>query len=104
MTYTKPILTIAALAASLIALPASASTQDDVQACRAAFTAQSNIDMSDYRLRFVRQDGITSSKARTLYIRAIGKNGQSSFRFSCQLNKTKVVALRQGGTTLFAAR
>ncbi len=104
MTYAKPILTIAAITASLVALPASATTQDDVQTCRAAFTAQSNINMSDYRLRFVRQDGVTSSKSRTIYIRAIGTNGKFSFQFSCQLNKTKVIALRQDGTSLFAAR
>lgn len=104
MTYTKPTLIAVALAASLFVLPATASTQDDVQTCRAAIATQSNIDMSTYRLRFERVDGITSSKARTIYLKAVNTDSQQSFTFSCTLNKNNVAALSTTDIIRYAAR
>lgn len=104
MTY-KTLAIIALTTASLLgAVPAIAGTQDDVKTCRAAFSAQTNIDMSDYRLRFKRQDGVSSSRARTLYLKAIGMNGKTSFEFSCSLDKNTVVAINEQTIIRYASR
>lgn len=110
MTYIKPILFAAAAASYMIAAPANATTQNDVQLCRAAYAAQSKIDLSTYRLRFERKEGVTEKRARTLFLKAIStdktdKAGKkSSFRITCHLNKNTVIALNSDKTVLYAAR
>lgn len=102
---TSSLITAAMLAASMtvLAQPATAqSLQDDVQACRAEMTAQNITDMSRIRLRFLSTKG--NSQDRTVYVKAISKDGKPSFRFTCRLNKTQVVAINTDKRVQFAKR
>ena len=101
----KTLITLTIIAASLLGSTlANAGTQDDISKCRTAFGTQTNIDMSDYRLRFKRQDGVTSTRARTLYLKAISFSGNASFEFSCSLDKNTVVAVNEQAVVLYASR
>ena len=101
----KTLIILTIIAASFLGSSlASAGTQDDIGKCRAAFSTQTNIDMSDYRLRFKRQDGISSSRARTLFLKAISFTGNPSFEFSCSLDKNTVVAINEQSVVLYASR
>lgn len=100
MTY-KSLSLLAALATLTFAAPSAfAGAQDDVQRCRVAMTSQSNIDMSEYRLRFERSKG---HRVRTVYLKAIPKKGGKAFRFECYLNRSTVTALKTDTDVLYAA-
>lgn len=83
-------------------LPAHAGTIEDMKTCR--ILLESKVDLNHYRLEFERKDGVTSSKPRILFIKAVGKHGRKSMQISCQLDKNYVVALRTDQSVLYAAR
>lgn len=81
---------------------ASAVTQDDIQACRTAVTAQGLYDISDYRLRFISEKG---NRNRTLKFVAIPNNDGERFKLTCRLNfKNKVVAINEHDVTKLAKK
>ena len=84
--------TIAAIAITAAAgTPAFAASQSDVELCRSAMVAQSNINMDDYRLRF---EGQKNFRARTIFLKAISKSGGQSFEFECYIKRNQVTALK----------
>lgn len=102
---TTSVITAALFIATLstIAQPASAqSLQDDVQACRVKMTAQNFTDMSRIRLRFLQVKG--NSQDRVLLLKALSKDGKPSFRFTCRLSRTQVVAINTDNRVQFAKR
>lgn len=98
----KTLTIAAALALPLVATPVFASTQNDIQTCRVAFEAQSTAN--DIRLVFQNKQGVTTSKARTIILKAVYANGAGSFEVSCQLNKNSVVALNTKSPVVYASR
>ena len=98
--------TLVALVAALgmASTPAFASTsQEDVQSCRAAMTDRGTINMDAYRLRFESAKG--NNQGRTLYLKAIpNTKNETAFRFTCELNKNKVIALNTSNVIRFAKR
>ncbi len=101
----KTLTTLAALtSALLISVPAQATVQNDIAICHAAISAQTSMDTKDFTLKFTRKDGVTTSRARTLYFKVIGNNEIETFSMSCQLNKSTVVALNTDNAVRYAAR
>jgi hypothetical protein len=92
-TVFKTALISAIAASTLIATPAMATSNKDVQKCRTALTAQGDLNMSDYRLRFERQDG---QRTKTLHFKAIPHDGGEVVDVTCTLKRSKVLALNTG--------
>lgn len=91
MTFKSLSFITLAAAAFLSAAPASAATQSDITTCRAAITAQSNINMEDYRLRFKKEKG---NRNRTISLQAISTNGAPGFTFDCYINRGQVPTVK----------
>lgn len=108
MTFTTRTFKAAAILSAVmtvsLATPAVAASQNDVKQCRTAMTTQSNINMTDYRLRFVSETG---HRTRVMTLKAIPfkaarKNGTSAFDFTCTLSRNSVIAVNRIGSTQFA--
>lgn len=99
MTFkTLTIITLTSIA-SLLPMSALAASQSDVQTCREAITAQSNIDMSAYRLRFKNEKGFRN---RTLSFKALSTKGASGFTFECHINRGVTPFVKLDQTVQFA--
>lgn len=92
-TLLKTTLISAIAASALIATPAMATSNKDVQKCRTALTAQGDLDMADYRLRFEHQEG---QRTKTLHFKAIPHDGGEAVDVTCTLKRSKVLALNTG--------
>lgn len=87
---------------ALTATPAMATSNGDVKKCRTAMTAQGDLNMEEYRLRFERQEG---QRTKTLHFKAIPHNGGETKNVTCTLKRSKVLALNtsvKGKTALLA--
>lgn len=91
--FTKTILLSAMASAALIATPAMAASNKDVQTCRTAFVEKGELNMDDYRLRYERQDG---QRTKTIHFSAIPHDGGETLNVSCTIRRTKVLALDSG--------
>lgn len=99
MTFkTAAIITLTTIA-GLMPVSALAASQSDVQTCREAITAQSNIDMSAYRLRFENETG---KRNRTLSFKALSSKGAPSFTFECHINRAAPAFVKLDQNVQFA--
>lgn len=99
MTF-KSLSILTFMTATLVAaIPASAASQSDVTTCRAAITSQSNVDMNQYRLRFMHETGVRN---RTLYMKALSTSGAPSFTFECYINRDQTPTVKLSEKTRFA--
>ncbi len=89
-TMLKNSLAILALSTTAVvfAAPASAGTQEDLEACRAALVADNAIAGDDFRLSFKSKKG---NKARTLKL--VAKTDDANYAVKCTVDKTGVTNL-----------
>jgi len=90
MSYAKTISAVTITALTFISAPAFAASQDDVAACRAAFTTMAPSTLDGYRLRFKSEKGY---KNRVVSFEAIPNKPSTGERFklTCRLNQKKTV-------------
>ncbi len=97
---------IKATIAGLVLLSASAQahavTQSDVKECRTVLSAQTDINMDNYRLRFEKEQGVRKRVLTFTVIPHSKKRGETRFEVSCAFNSKEVVAIYQDQTTLYA--
>ncbi|RKQ69337.1 hypothetical protein DES40_2137 [Litorimonas taeanensis] len=96
MTYikiSKTVLLSAIASAALIATPAFAASNKEVQKCRTAFTESGDLDMSQYRLRYEREEG---KRTKTIHFTAIPHDRTEALDVTCTLKRTKVISLNAG--------
>ncbi len=74
--------------AAVFAAPASAGTQEDLEACRAALVADNAIASEDFRLSFKSKKG---NKGRTLNL--VPKTADADYSVKCTVDKTGVTNL-----------
>lgn len=100
----KSVLSISAIAffAAIPAQSFAASTQDDVQSCRAAMTKSGILDMSETRLRFKSVRGY--HKARTMHLEAINVHGKGSVKITCYLGTGKPVIAQRSNPNIKLAK
>tara|TARA_R110002020_G_scaffold105570_9_gene246160 strand:+ start:2252 stop:2707 length:456 start_codon:yes stop_codon:yes gene_type:complete len=85
---------ITALGAGLFAAtPAFAASNGDVEKCRAALTEQSEMDMSNYRLSYDREEG---NRTKTIYFTAVSTDGGEDLNVTCTIKRSKVLAVNDG--------
>lgn len=75
------------------ALPASATSNGDVEKCRAALSEQSDMDMSTYRLSYDREEG---NRTKTIYFTAVSLDGGENLNVTCTIKRSKVLAVNDG--------
>lgn len=80
--------TIAAIA--LTATAASASTQDDIEACRVALAGNDTLNIDDYRLSFEKKKGNSN---RVLTLKAIPNSGGEKYIVTCSFKKNQIDAV-----------
>ena len=89
LKVTKTTAVITALCAScLLSAPASAGTQKDIQACRAAITAHGTYDISQHRLRYLSHKG---NRSPVIKLEAIPNKSGERFKLTCQLDRKRTV-------------
>lgn len=85
---------LSAIGAGLFAaMPASATSNGDVEKCRAALTEQSEKDMSKYRLSYDREEG---NRTKTIYFTAVSLEGGENLNVTCTIKRSKVLAVNDG--------
>lgn len=96
----KTAASLAFISCLMIAAPATAGTQSDIQTCRDAITAQGTYDISAHRLKFIsKKDG----RVRRLTLKAVPNKGGESFMVTCRINrKNLVVAINDKASTQLA--
>ena len=70
-----------------------AASNGDVEKCRAALTEQSEMDMSNYRLSYDREEG---NRTKTIYFTAVSTDGGKDLNVTCTIKRSKVLAVNDG--------
>ena len=86
--------TLALLAAGLFAVPASASTQDNLRDCKAQLVQDGHVTDSD-RVRF-------EGTKRSTVMLSVETEAGTERTIACKVKRGKVVAMEEDGTVLAA--
>ena len=78
---------LSAISLLVSAMPAHASTQDDIEACRAALAEEGTLAMDDYRLSFEKKKGNAN---RVLTLEAIPNAGGQKYVVTCAFKKNEI--------------